>query len=179
MDVHAITELQNQGVPPTNDSFKYNYSAGSGLSEEYSFPSTQATVIALRYNKQFVDEVTISQECGVLLDNTSFYAEQGGQIYDEGFFVKVDDESVEFSVKNVQVRGGYVIHIGTIVEGVLRKGDKVNLHLDTSRRRLVMNNHTGTHVLNYALRKVVGNDSEQKGSLVAPDKLRFDFSNKG
>lgn len=114
----------------------------------------------------------------MLLDKTCFYAEQGGQIYDEGFLVKVGDDSVEFSIKNVQVRGGYVIHIGTI-EGTLRKGDVVNLHLDTSRRRLVMNNHTGTHVLNYALRKVVGNEAEQKGSLVAPDRLRFDFSNKG
>lgn len=135
-------------------------------------------MIALRYNKQFVDEISSGQECGVLLDSTSFYAEQGGQIYDEGFLVKVGDEGVEFSVKNVQVRGGYVMHIGSI-EGILRKGDKVNLFIDTSRRRLIMNNHTGTHVLNYALRKVVGGDAEQKGSLVAPDRLRFDFSNKG
>lgn len=178
LDVHAITELQNQGIPPTNDAFKYNYDAASGLNAEYAFTPCQGTVIGLRYNKQFVNEVSSGQECAVLLDNTCFYAEQGGQIYDEGFLVKVGDEGVEFSVKNVQVRGGYVIHIGTI-EGVLRKGDKVDLHLDTSRRRLIMNNHTGTHVLNYALRKVVGNEAEQKGSLVAPDRLRFDFSNKG
>ncbi|VEN61070.1 unnamed protein product [Callosobruchus maculatus] len=91
--------------------------------------------------------------------------------------VKVGDESVEFSVKNVQVRGGYVTHIGT-TEGVLKKGDKVILHPDTARRRLVMGNHTGTHVLNYALRKVLGTDADQRGSLVAPDRLRFDFTNK-
>jgi len=86
-------------------------------------------------------------------------------------------QSVEFSVRNVQIRGGYILHIGT-VEGTLCEGDEVSLHLDTSRRRLVMNNHTGTHVLNFALRSVLGSDADQKGSLVAPDRLRFDFTNK-
>ncbi|KAF5306638.1 hypothetical protein FQA39_LY08827 [Lamprigera yunnana] len=178
LDVHAITELQNQGIPPTNDSFKYDYAAEGGLGAEYSFQPCEGTVIRIRYNKEFVNEVISGQECAILLDKTSFYAEQGGQIYDEGYMVKVDDEVVEFSVRNVQIRGGYVIHIGTI-EGILRKGDKVNLHIDKLRRRLIMNNHTGTHVLNYALRKVLGNEADQKGSLVAPDRLRFDFSNKG
>lgn len=178
LDVHAITELQNKGVPPTDDSYKYDYSADDNLNAEYVFKTCQATVIALRCNKQFVDEVTTGQECGILLDKTCFYAEQGGQIYDLGYMVKVEDESVEFSIKNVQVRGGYIVHIGNI-EGTLKKGDKVNLHLDTSRRRLVMNNHTGTHILNFALRKVLGTEADQRGSLVAPDRLRFDFTNKG
>lgn len=131
----------------------------------------------MRHNKQFVDEVTTGLECGVVLDNTNFYAEQGGQIYDTGYMVKVGDDSVEFTVKNVQVRGGYVIHIG-VIEGTLKKGDRVSLHIDESRRRLVMNNHTGTHILNFALRKVLGTDADQRGSLVAPDRLRFDFTNK-
>lgn len=178
LDVHAITELQNKGVPPTNDNLKYQYTAESSREATYTFDSCEANVIALRYNKQFVDEITTGQECGILLDKTSFYAEQGGQIYDTGFLVKSGDESVEFSVKNVQIRAGYVIHIGT-VEGTLKKGDTVILHLDTSRRRSIMNNHTGTHVLNYALRRVLGTDADQRGSLVAPDRLRFDFTNKG
>ncbi|XP_044268789.1 alanine--tRNA ligase, cytoplasmic [Tribolium madens] len=178
LDVHAITELQNLGIPPTDDSPKYNYAASSGVNEEYKFESCQSTVIALRYNKQFVDQVHTGQECGILLNKTNFYAEQGGQIYDTGYIVKIGDDSVEFSVKNVQVRGGYVIHIGSL-EGTISKGDKVALHVDSSRRRLIMNNHTGTHVLNYALRKVLGTDADQRGSLVAPDRLRFDFTNKG
>jgi alanyl-tRNA synthetase len=86
-------------------------------------------------------------------------------------------QSIEFSVKNVQIRGGYILHIGT-VEGTLCEGDEVSLYLDTSRRRLVMNNHTGTHVLNFALRSVLGTEADQKGSLVAPDRLRFDFTHK-
>ncbi|CAH1994507.1 unnamed protein product [Acanthoscelides obtectus] len=177
LDVHSITELQNQGVPPTDDSPKYDYSSDQKADSDYNFHTCEATVIALRRDKRFVDEVTTGQDCGVLLDKTNFYAEQGGQIYDTGYLVKVGDESVEFSIKNVQVRGGYVIHIGTI-EGTLRKGDKVILHIDCDRRRLVMSNHTGTHVLNYALRKVLGTDADQRGSLVAPDRLRFDFTNK-
>ncbi|XP_022907416.1 alanine--tRNA ligase, cytoplasmic [Onthophagus taurus] len=177
LDVHSITELQQKGVSPTDDSPKYNYSATS-TSFDYTFEPCEAKVIALRFNKQFVDSITTGQEAGILLDKTCFYAEQGGQIYDTGYIVKTDDESVEFTVKNVQVRGGYIIHIGNI-EGVLKVGDKVNLQIDSSRRRLVMNNHTGTHILNYALRKVLGTEADQRGSLVAPDRLRFDFTNKG
>lgn len=175
--MHAITELQNSGVSPTDDSPKYDYTVSSDVNGEYKFASCEATVIVLRYNKQFVDEVTTGTECGVVLDKTNFYAEQGGQIYDTGYMVKVGDDGVEFTVRNVQVRGGYVIHIG-VIEGTLRKGDKVSLHIDESRRRLVMNNHTGTHILNFALRKVLGTEADQRGSLVAPDRLRFDFTNK-
>ncbi|KAK3908980.1 Alanine--tRNA ligase, cytoplasmic [Frankliniella fusca] len=179
LDVHAINHLQDLKVNPTDDSPKYNYKATSNEKDaEYEFPTLVAKVIALRHSKQFVQEVTSGQECGVLLDKTLFYAEQGGQIYDEGFMVKVGDESTEFSVKNVQVRGGYVLHIGS-VEGTLKVGDSVTLHLDGARRQLVMKNHTGTHVLNYALRTVLGTEADQRGSLVAPDRLRFDFTNKG
>nr|CAD7200403.1 unnamed protein product [Timema douglasi] len=179
LDVHAITELQDRGIPPTDDSFKYKYRAKS-LDKDavYEFEPCRGRVIGLRHAKRFVEEVSSGQLCGVLLDRTCFYAEQGGQIYDEGYMVKVGDESVEFSVHNVQVRGGYVLHIGSI-EGTLRRGDELVLQLDSARRRLVMNNHTGTHVLNYALRSVLGLDADQRGSLVAPDKLRFDFTNKG
>lgn len=143
LDVHAITDLQNQGVPPTDDSLKYQYKPkSSNVDADYEFNSCNVKVIALRFNKQFVDQVTTGQECGILLDKTCFYAEQGGQIFDLGYMTKDTDKDFEFSIKNVQVRAGYVIHIGS-VEGTLKKGDMVNLHLDTSRRRLVMNNHTG------------------------------------
>jgi len=64
------------------------------------------------------------------------------------------------------------------VEGTLRVGDEVKLNIDESRRRLIMGNHTGTHVLNFALRQVVGLEADQRGSLVAPDRMRFDFTNK-
>ncbi|XP_048508528.1 alanine--tRNA ligase, cytoplasmic isoform X2 [Athalia rosae] len=180
LDVHAIIELQNKGVKPSDDSHKYNYKAqSSDKNTEYDFSPCTGIVIALRHMKQFVEQVTSGQEVGILLDQTNFYAEQGGQIYDEGFLVKVGDESTEVRIKNVQVRGGYVLHIGTVGEGTLKVGDKVHLNVDMARRRLIMNNHTGTHALNYALRTVLGTEADQKGSLVAPDRLRFDFTNKG
>lgn len=69
------------------------------------------------------------------------------------------------------------MHVG-LVEGTLRVGDEVHLHVDTGRRRLIMGNHTGTHALNYGLRCVLGEETDQKGSIVLPDRLRFDFSNK-
>lgn len=79
----------------------------------------------------------------------------------------------------MQVKAGYVLHIGTVGEGLLKKGDKVHLNVDTVRRRLIMSNHTATHALNHALRTVLTSGTDQKGSLVAPDRLRFDFTNKG
>jgi len=177
-DVHAINELQSKGVPPTNDSFKYNYQAvSSSIDSQYEFEPCTAKVIAIRCDKAFVQEVSSGVECGILLDRTNFYAESGGQTYDEGFIIKISDEETEFRVKNVQVRGGYVVHIGNL-EGSLRVGDEVKLNIDESRRKLVMGNHTGTHVLNFALRQVIGADADQRGSLVAPDRLRFDFTNK-
>lgn len=80
-------------------------------------------------------------------------------------------------MKNVQVKGGYVLHTG-VMEGTLKVGDTVKLHIDTAQRRRIMNNHSGTHLLNHVLRKVLGPNCNQKGSLVAPDRLRFDFTNK-
>lgn len=180
LDIHAITEMQKHGIKPTDDSPKYNYKVISSVKyEEYEFAPCIGTVIALRRAKTFVDQITSGEEVGILLDRTNFYAEQGGQIYDEGFLVKVNDEATEIRVKNVQVRAGYVLHIGTVGEGILRKGDKVHTNVDTARRRLVMANHSATHALNHALRKVLGTGADQKGSLVAPDRLRFDFTNKG
>lgn len=93
MDVHAITELQKQGVKSTDDSPKYDYKVTSTIQyNEYDFAPCTGTVIALRRAKTFVDKVSSGEEVGILLDKTNFYAEQGGQIYDEGFLVKVDDE---------------------------------------------------------------------------------------
>lgn len=180
LDVHAITELQNKKIKPTNDIPKYNYKViNTKIYEEYEFAPCFSTIIALRRAKTFVDEVSSGEEVGILLDQTNFYAEQGGQIYDEGFLTKIDDEDSEVHIKNVQVRGGYILHIGIVSQGKLKKNDKVFSNIDTTRRRLLMSNHTATHVLNYALREILGTEVDQKGSLVAPDRLRFDFTNKG
>nr|XP_028596219.1 alanine--tRNA ligase, cytoplasmic [Podarcis muralis] len=178
LDIYAIEELRSRGLEATDDSLKYNYTSDS--SGSYEFSSVVATVKALRRDKAFVEEVSTGQECGVVLDHTCFYAEQGGQTYDEGYLVKEDEGSedkTEFTVKNVQVRGGYVLHVGTVY-GSLKVGDTVRLYVDEPRRRPIMSNHTATHILNFALRAVLG-EADQRGSLVAPDRLRFDFTAKG
>lgn len=101
LDVHAITELQNSGVKTTDDSPKYNYQVQSSEKyAEYAFAPCTGTVAALRKDKKFVEKVVSGDEVGVLLDQTNFYAEQGGQIYDEGFLVKVDDEVIN----SIQIR---------------------------------------------------------------------------
>uniref|UniRef100_A0A8V0ZJZ6 alanine--tRNA ligase n=1 Tax=Gallus gallus TaxID=9031 RepID=A0A8V0ZJZ6_CHICK len=178
LDIYAIEELRARGLEVTDDSPKYGYT--SDPSGTYDFGSLVATVKAIRREKKFVEEVSTGQECGIVLDRTCFYAEQGGQIYDQGYMVKDDDskeDKTEFTVKNVQVRGGYVLHIGTLY-GSLKVGDQVHLSIDETRRRPVMSNHTATHILNFALRSVLG-EADQRGSLVAPDRLRFDFTAKG
>jgi len=175
LDVHAISELKDKGFSATDDSPKYQYkSETTEKSSKYSFESCSSKILAIRYNKSFVNQVSAGQECGFLLDKTCFYAEQGGQIYDEGFLVKEDNE---VKITNVQVRGGFVLHIG-VVEGSFAVGDTVECSIDEDRRKNVMNNHSGTHILNFALRQVLSGDADQRGSLVAPERLRFDFTNK-
>lgn len=178
LDIYAIEELRSRGLEPTDDSSKYSYTSSSdGV---YEFEGVEATVRAIRREKTFVDEVSTGQECGLVLDKTCFYAEQGGQTYDEGYMVREDDSSedkTEFSVRNTQVRGGYILHVGTVY-GSLKVGDRVRLYVDETRRRPVMSNHTATHILNFGLRSVLG-EADQRGSLVAPDRLRFDFTAKG
>jgi alanyl-tRNA synthetase len=181
LDVHSIDELKSKHFLHTNDAPKYDYSFDGS---NYSLRPCKATIKAIRAHKEFVNEVQVGETCGLLLDQTNFYAEQGGQTYDEGFVTRVDansDEDLEFIVSNVQVRGGYILHIGSLSgenqNSKLKVGDVVDLHVDTNRRRNIMNNHTGTHVLNFALRKVLG-EVDQRGSLVAPDRFRFDFTAK-
>jgi alanyl-tRNA synthetase len=184
LDVHAIAELRDKGLPATDDAPKYDYRPKSDDPDaEYEFDSCQARVVAIRSkDKSFADSVAEeSGLCGLILDKTSFYPEAGGQIFDTGYMIKSgDDDSVEFCVENVQSRGGYALHVGKVSgSGKISVGDTVSLFVDTQRRKLVMNNHTGTHVLNFALRQVLGPEADQRGSLVAPDRLRFDFTNKG
>uniref|UniRef100_A0A8P4GSP1 Alanine--tRNA ligase n=1 Tax=Dicentrarchus labrax TaxID=13489 RepID=A0A8P4GSP1_DICLA len=178
LDIYAIEELRNKNIPATDDSPKYKYT--SDETGKYEFEQATATVLALRRDRAFCDEVTTGQECGVLLDQTTFYAEQGGQTFDEGYMLREDESTedrMEFTVKNTQVRGGYVLHVGTVY-GTLKVGDHVTLRVDEARRKPIMSNHTATHILNFALRGVLG-EADQRGSLVAADRLRFDFTAKG
>jgi len=138
-----------------------------------------ANVKALYRQSGFVDSVATNgapELVGVVLDRTNFYAEQGGQIYDIGT-IEVEDK-LELTVENVQVYGGFVLHVGYLKSGSLKVEDSVTCVFDEGRRRPIKRNHTATHLLNFGLREVLGDGVDQKGSLVAPDRLRFDFSAK-
>lgn len=138
-----------------------------------------ANVKAIFHDKQFVDSTDSIPEgslFGIILDKTSFYAESGGQEYDTGNIVI--DGVADFEVTNVQSYNGYVLHTGHLKYGHLRVNDEVVSSYDELRRWPLRNNHTATHILNYSLREVLGDHIDQKGSLVAPTKLRFDFSHK-
>ena len=166
LDVHALSEIDGK-IAKTDDEAKY------GLD------NIKAKILAIYNGSEFLESAEFDEEnkqYGILLDRTPFYAEQGGQEYDTGKIVI--DGKMEFNVENVQVYGGYVLHTGYFVEGSLALGDEVVAAYDELRRWPIRNNHTGTHVLNYALRETLGEGVDQKGSLVAQEKLRFDFSHK-
>ncbi len=114
------------------------------------------------------------EEAEVVLDSTPFYAEKGGQVGDEGLLL---GEGVRFVVDDCQVRGdGLTSHIGRVEEGELTLGQTLRAVVDVERRELIRRNHTATHLLDSALRDVLGEHVHQAGSLVAPDRLRFDFT---
>uniref|UniRef100_A0A452TFG1 Alanine--tRNA ligase n=1 Tax=Ursus maritimus TaxID=29073 RepID=A0A452TFG1_URSMA len=128
LNVHALGELQRQGVPPTDDSPKYNYSLRP--SGSYEFSACEAQVLQL-YTEDgtAVASVGKGQRCGLLLDKTNFYAEQGGQASDRGYLVRVGQEDVLFPVAQAQVCGGFILHEAVAPEG-LKVGDQVQLHVD-------------------------------------------------
>nr|XP_055074102.1 alanine--tRNA ligase, mitochondrial [Misgurnus anguillicaudatus] len=176
LDVHSLAELQSRGVPHTDDSLKYIYSLGTN--GQYVFQPCRASVLALYSGGSLVSEVGAGQRCGVILDRTNFYAEQGGQAHDQGYFTKEELQDVLFPVECVRLAGGYVVHQITAAE-TLRTGDGVMLHVDEAQRLGCMVKHTATHVLNFALRELLGAAVNQRGSHVAANRLRFDFSVKG
>jgi alanyl-tRNA synthetase len=169
LDVHDIASLEkNADVPKTNDEAKYG--------RENVTAKVKAIYDARAFHPSS-EGIAPGKVFGVILDKTCFYAESGGQENDTGI-ISIDGK-VEFEVEDVQVFNGYVLHIGTLKEGQLSLEDEVVCTYDELRRWPIRNNHTATHILNYGLREVLGDHIDQRGSLVAPSKLRFDFSHKG
>ena len=119
------------------------------------------------------DELREGERGILLLDKTPFYAESGGQIGDQG---QVLSEHAHFEVADTRKAGDQFLHDGKLVRGSLKVGDEVSAQIDAERRERIRHNHSATHLLHAALRKVLGAHVTQKGSLVAEDRLRFDFS---
>jgi alanyl-tRNA synthetase len=159
---------------------KFGVDLRSGVSVEdktnfsgYENLADLGTIVALIRGKERVDVLRAGEEGQVILDHTPFYAESGGQVGDTGELL---DTTGKFEVLDTQKIGGAFAHVGRVKEGELRVGSRIEAHVDAARRRATMANHSATHLLHAALRKVLGAHVTQKGSLVAPDRLRFDFS---
>jgi alanyl-tRNA synthetase len=136
----------------------------------------KAVVTSLIFDGAVVDVLRPGQEGQVVLDHTPFYAESGGQIGDAGVLVGVAAAATRFLVRDTQKIGASFAHVGVLEAGELRVGDAVDAQVNSERRAAIALNHSATHLLHAALRKVLGPHVEQKGSLVAADRLRFDFS---
>jgi alanyl-tRNA synthetase len=139
----------------------------------YDRLSDTGVVTSLIFDGAVVDALRPGQEGQVILDHTPFYAESGGQIGDAGVLIGA---TARFTVRDTQKIGASFAHIGVLDAGELRVGDAVEARVDSERRMSIALNHSATHLLHAALRKILGLHVEQKGSLVAADRLRFDFS---
>src|SRR5439155_17784249 len=161
----VLHKLSESGVKPTDDLAKFN-AAPIG-----------ATVRAIWDGSRLIDCTHGAEAAGqgvaIILDQTNFYAEMGGQVGDTGELRS--HAGAVFDVTATRAAGGFVLHVGNTIEKHLSVGDHVTATLAGVRPRTEQN-HTATHLANWALRKFLGDGVQQKGSLVDPDKLRFDFS---
>ena len=133
-----------------------------------------AKVVALVVENEQAEEIMPGVEAIVVLDKTPFYAEMGGQVADHG---TISADGVTFQVTDVQKnKGGKYMHTGKLTQGVLKVGDTVSASIDVKRRKAVMRAHSAAHLLDKALRTVLGDHVHQAGSLVEEDRLRFDFT---
>src|SRR5690349_4489498 len=139
----------------------------------YDGVSDVGVVTALLKGGVAVDRLAAGEQGEVFLDRTPFYAESGGQVGDTG---ELGNVSARFVVADTQKRGTAYSHMGTLEKGEIKVGDKLAAKVDAARRKAIMANHSATHLLHSALRQVLGAHVQQKGSLVAPDRLRFDFA---
>lgn len=131
-------------------------------------------IIALTTEAEIVKELVAGQKGTVIVEETPFYATSGGQSADIGIII---NETSEFVVEDtIHLQGGKVGHIGSVTKGILKINDKVELKVDLEHRASTAKNHSATHLLQGALRKVLGNHVEQAGSFVSNDRLRFDFT---
>ncbi len=143
----------------------------------YDRLTEKAHVSSLIFDGAVVDVMQPGQEGEVVLDHTPFYAESGGQIGDAGVLIgTMSGAASRFTVRDTRKLGASFAHVGVLDTGELRVGDVVEARVDKERRTAIALNHSATHLLHAALRKVLGPHVEQKGSLVAAEKLRFDFS---
>jgi alanyl-tRNA synthetase len=167
-DAHETIDLTVQG---SLDSLGEHIHSTAFLG--YKDTTSTSTVEALLAAGQPVDQIEAGQEAQVVLNQTPFYAESGGQVGDRGY---LSGDGVVIRVHDVKKEGDFFVHFGRVERGNLQVGDQVTAQIDRACRRRAQANHTATHLLQAALKKLVDPDISQAGSLVAFDRLRFDFN---
>jgi len=139
----------------------------------YDHQKQHASVLELFSGSDPVDSLTEGQQGIIVLNETPFYGESGGQVGDTGLLASSD---ASFIVKDTQKQGNSILHIGEVQKGSINKGDELSAEFDLEARNAISRNHSATHLMHAALRQVLGEHVSQKGSLVDAEKLRFDFS---
>lgn len=140
----------------------------------YGSTDGKGKVLVIVKDGTIADSAEAGSDISLILDSTSFYAEMGGQVGDTGI---IEGDGFEMEVNDCKkTPNGKVIHTGKVKNGIIHKGDYVETHVDKERRMDIARNHTATHLLHGALRKILGTHVEQAGSLVTPERLRFDFT---
>ena len=134
----------------------------------------QPVVAGILVDGQLSDQLQENETALLILDQTPFYAESGGQVGDTGV---ITADGVQFNVEDtIKLGGTFFAHVGRLVKGTLKPGQKISARVDAERRKAITIHHSATHLMHRALRDILGEHVEQKGSLVAPDYTRFDFS---
>lgn len=167
-DIYAmyLDHLKDQGLL-TSDGVRYN---------PYDHHPIPSKLILLIHDKENVSEINEGDEAEVITDTTNFYLEMGGQVSDTGTIQGIGSDFL-FEVTSIRRPcAGLIIHQGRVLKGNAKTGSEVMVAVDGNRRHDIMRNHTATHLLHAALHQVIGNQARQAGSLVAPDRLRFDFN---
>jgi alanyl-tRNA synthetase len=169
-----ISRLYNAGVKFKSDLFAgYNLLKVQSDFVGYDSFKSESAIAGLLVANESVETIKEGQEGGVILSKTPFYGEMGGQAGDTG---EIHSPTGRFKVTDTIRVPPNVVHLGQLIHGSLKVGDKVEAEVDMERRLDIARNHTATHLLQMALRQVLGEHVQQRGSLVAPDRLRFDFS---
>jgi alanyl-tRNA synthetase len=140
----------------------------------YDNLNLESTITVLTTETELTEELIAGQKGTILVEETPFYATMGGQIGDTGI---ITTASAEFEVEDtIKLQGGKIGHVGTVTKGIFRVKEKVELSVNTTQRAATCKNHSATHLLQKALRIVLGSHVEQAGSMVNEDRLRFDFT---
>ncbi|MBY7733642.1 alanine--tRNA ligase [Francisella philomiragia] len=182
IDEEAFKEHMQQQKQRSKEAGKFNIDYNSIINSQaksefrgYSTLVEDAKVLEIFQDGQYVNVIKADSSAVIVLDKTPFYAESGGQVGDRGVLEGI---GIEFIVEDVQKSGEAILHIGRLSKGILHTNDEVTARVNDSRRLATAANHSATHLLHKALKIILGNHAEQKGSLVDDNKLRFDFTHE-